>query len=79
MYKDLFASQVINMNNKDYEIKYYRYTGFNGLTTYSSEVDVGINDKIILDGHSIYSLEDKLRRVFPAALYMRMGLNGKEK
>lgn len=71
--------KVINLDDldkADYEVKYYRYTSFNGLTTYSSEIDLGINDKIILDDYSIYRLEDKLRYIFPAALYVRLGLKG---
>ncbi len=59
------------MDEKGYEIKYYKYTNFNGLTIYSSEVDFGKNDKVILDDNSIYSLENKLRLIVPAAILTR--------
>ncbi|MEK7871344.1 MAG: hypothetical protein AAB244_03100 [Nitrospirota bacterium] len=59
------------MDDKTYEIKYYKHTNFNGLTIYSSEVDFGKNDKVILDDNSIYSLENKLRHVVPAAILTR--------
>ncbi len=59
------------MDDKAYEIKYYKYTNFNGLTIYSSEVDFGKNDKVILDDNSIYSLENKLRLIVPAAILTR--------
>lgn len=59
------------MDDKAFEIKYYKYTNFNGLTIYSSEVDFGKNDKVILDDNSIYSLKNKLRLVVPAAILTR--------
>ncbi len=59
------------MDDKTYEIKYYKHTNYNGLTIYSSEVDFGKNDKVILDDNSIYSLENKLRLVVPAAILTR--------
>lgn len=59
------------MDDISYEIKYYKYTNFNGLTIYSSEVDFGKNDKVILDDNSIYSLKDKLRLVLPAVILTR--------
>lgn len=78
MYLEPFSTRVINMDNADYEIKYYRSTNFKGLTIYSSKIDLGRDDKIILDDYSIDGLEDKLRLIFPAALYIRTGLNRKE-
>lgn len=59
------------MDDKAYEIKYYKYTNFDGLTIYSSEVDFGKNDKVILDDNSIYSLENKVRLIVPAAILTR--------
>lgn len=75
---DLFATKVINLNERDFEIKYYRNTGFSGLTTYSSEIDLDINDRIILDSYNIYSLDHKLKLVLPAAIHTRIILNGEE-
>lgn len=78
MHLEPFITKVINVDNADYEIRYYKSTNFKGLTIYSSEIDLGRNDKIILDDYSIDSLEHKLRLVFPAALYIRTELNGEE-
>lgn len=74
MLKDQFISGVVHIDNKDFDIKYYRYTNFNGLTTYSTEIEIGKNDKIILDDNSIYNLKNKLRLVIPAAIFTRINL-----
>ena len=67
---------IVKMESRDaagYEIRFYQNTNFNGNTRFSSEVDIGLNDKIILDDQSMASLRYKLSLVLPAALYSRKG------
>ena len=71
MFTKLIGVKRIHINEEDYEIKYYRKTNLNGKTSFSSEVNLGRNEKIILDDHSMASLEYKVDLVLPAALYSR--------
>ncbi len=71
----LIGIKKININDSDYEIRYYRKNNFNGNTLFTSEVNIGLNDKIILDDHSMASLEYKVDLVLPAALYSRVARN----
>jgi hypothetical protein len=72
MFTKLIGVKKIHINEEDYEIKYFRKTNLNGKTSFSSEVNIGRNDKIILDDHSMARLEYKVDLVLPAALYSRM-------
>jgi hypothetical protein len=73
MFTKLIGVKRIRINEADYEIKYYRETRLNGKISFTSEVNIGLNDKIILDGHSMAGLEYKVDLVLPAALYSRIG------
>jgi len=72
MFTKLIGVKRIHINEEDYEIKYFRKTNLNGKTSFSSEVNIGRNDKIILDDHSMARLEYKVDLVLPAAIYSRM-------
>jgi len=72
MFTKLIGIKRIHINAADYEIKYYLKTNLYGKTSFTSEVNIGLNDKIILDDHSMASLEYKVDLVLPAALYSRM-------
>ena len=71
MFTKLIGIKKIHINDGDYEVRYYRNTNLNGDTLFTSEVNIGLNDKIILDDHSMAALEYKVDLVLPAALYSR--------
>jgi len=71
MFSKLIGTKKIHINDGDYEVRYYRNTNLNGETLFTSEVNIGLNDKIILDDHSMASLKYKVDLVLPAALYSR--------
>lgn len=71
MFTKLIRTKKIHINDNDYEIKYYRKMSLNGGTLFTSEVNIGRNDKIILDDHSMARLEYKVDIILPAALYSR--------
>lgn len=75
MFTKLIGIKKIHINDGDYEVRYYRNTNLNGDTLFTSEVNIGLNDKIILDDHSMASLEYKVDLVLPAALYSRTTAN----
>ena len=71
MFTKLIGIKKTNINDADYEIRYYRNTNLNGNTSFASEVNIELNDKIILDDHSMASLKYKVDLVLPAALQSR--------
>jgi hypothetical protein len=73
MFTKLIGVEKIHLNAADYEIRYHRNTNLDGKTSFTSEVEIGQNDKIILDDRSIGSLKHKVDLVLPAALYSRKG------
>ena len=75
MFTRLIEIKKIHINDGDYEVRYYRNTNLNGDTLFTSEVNIGLNDTIILDDHSMASLEYKVDLVLPAALYSRTTAN----
>lgn len=77
MFTKMIGIKKIHINDADYEIRYYRKTNLNGNTLFTSEVNIGLNDKIILDDHSMASLEYKVDLVLPAALYSRTAHNSR--
>ena len=77
MFTKLIGVKRIHINEADYEIKYFRKTNLDGKTSFTSEVNIGLNDKIILDDHSMASLEYKVDLVLPAALYSRTTANSR--
>jgi hypothetical protein len=77
MFTKLIGIKKIHINEANYEVRYYRKTNLNGRTSFTSEVNIGLNDKIILDDHSMASLEYKVDVVLPAALYSRTTSNSR--
>jgi len=73
MFTKLIEVEKRHLNSANYEIRYFRNTKFNGETSFTSEVDIGLNDKIILDDSSMAHLKYKLDLVLPAALHSRRG------
>lgn len=60
------------MNDADYEVKYYRNTKIGGMVSYSLEVGLSDDDKLVIDDPSFGRLRHKLDEILPAALYTRM-------
>ena len=77
MFTKLIGIKKIHINEANYEVRYYRKTNLNGKTSFTSEVNIGLNDKIILDDYSMASLEYKVGVVLPAALYSRTAANAR--
>jgi hypothetical protein len=74
MFTKLIEVEKRHLNSANYEIRYFRNTKLNGETSFTSEVDIGLHDKIILDGRSMAHLKYKLDLVLPVALHSRRGV-----
>jgi hypothetical protein len=73
MFTRLIKVEKIHLNTADYEIKYFQNTNLEGNNTFTSEVNIGLNEKIILDDHSMASLKYKVNLIVPVALQSRSG------
>lgn len=71
MITKLIGIEKTNINGADYEIRYYRNTGLKGSPSFSSEVNIGPSDKVILDDRSMARLKYKVDLVLPASIYNR--------
>jgi hypothetical protein len=60
MFSKLIGTKKIHINDGDYEIRYYRNTNLTGDTLFTSEVNIGLNETIILNDYSMASLEYKV-------------------
>ena len=70
MHKEQFATEEINLDNKDYEIQYYRNNIGNHMI-YTSEVILDSDDKIIVDEYSFWVLKHKINLILPVSLFLR--------
>jgi hypothetical protein len=71
MFTKIIGVKKTSIDGADYEIRYYQNTNLNGNTSFASEVNVGLHDKIILDDRSMASLKYKVDLVLPAVLHSR--------
>jgi hypothetical protein len=71
MLTKLIKLEKINIDGSDYEIRYFRNINSNGNTSFTSEVAIGLKDKIILDDDSIGSLKHKVNLILPVSLWSR--------
>jgi hypothetical protein len=71
MFTKLIEVEKRHLNFANYEIRYFRNTKLSGETSFTSEVDIGRNEKIILDDRSMAHLKYKLDLVLPIALQSR--------
>lgn len=79
MFTRLIKVEKINVDGVDYEIRYFQNTKLNGKLSFASEVNVGPDDKVILDDHSMASLKYKVNLILPVSLQSRGGMAKAEK
>ena len=71
MFTKLIEVEKRHLNSTNYEVRYFQNTNVNGETSFTSEVDIGLDDKIILDDRTMASLKYKVDLVLSGALYSR--------
>jgi len=76
MFTKLIEVEKIHLNAADFEIRYFLNTNVNGGTSFASEVEIGQDDKIILDDRTMARLKYKVNLVLPVVLYSRGGRKG---
>jgi hypothetical protein len=68
----LVKTVELQIGTETYSVKYFENRTLRGTLRYSSELLLGPDDRIILDGNSLTALESKVARLVPATIYSRM-------
>ena len=68
----LIKTDAIEMDGRVYTIKYFELMTRQGEQRYCSELVLGPDDRIIIDGSSLGLLEWRVARLMPASLHSRM-------
>ena len=71
MFKKLLEIANIEFDNRDYEVKYFENLNLQGHRSYSSEISLNSNDKVIIDALNLENLHSKVTLLIPVALYSR--------
>jgi hypothetical protein len=67
----LVKTDELQIGGQAYSVKYFENKTQRGTLRYSSELLLGPDDHIILDGNSLPDLEAKVARVVAATIYSR--------
>ena len=68
----LVKTDELKIGGQAYSLKYFENETTRGTLRYSSELALGPDDLIILDGNSVSDLESKVARLVPATIYSRL-------
>jgi hypothetical protein len=72
MVRTLVATAEVEIDGRCYSMRYYEQQTMRGVRRYSCEVLLGGDDRVIVDGDSMTSLESKVMRLAPATIYSRL-------
>lgn len=76
MFRKLVQTTEIEIDGRNYALRYYEQKTLRGMRRYSCEVLLGAADRIIVDDDSMPSLESKVARLAPATVYSRLLAGG---
>ena len=68
----LVKTDELHIGGQVYSVKYFENQTTRGTLRYSSELLLGPEDRIILDGNSVTDLESKVARLVAATIYSRL-------
>ena len=72
MFRKLIKTAGVAIAEQTYPVRYYEAQTLRGTRRYSSEVILGPDDRVILDGDSVNALEAKITNLIAASVYSRM-------
>ena len=76
MVRILVKTGTLVVENRTYQVRYFRLSTARGVQRFSAEILLGPRDHIILDDDSMVNLEAKATRLVPATLYSRVLAGG---
>ena len=72
MFRKLVKTAQIEVNGRNYALRYFEQRTGRGARRYSCEVLLGGSDRIIIDDDTMMSLEARVERLAPATVYSRV-------
>lgn len=72
MFLKLVKASTIEVNGRDYPLRYFEQRTGRGARRYSCEVLLGGSDRIIIDDDTMPSLESRVATLAPATVYSRL-------
>jgi hypothetical protein len=70
--RTLVAIADVEIDGRTYALQYYVQQTIRGGRRYSCEVQLGIDDRVIVDDDSMMGLESKVMRLAPATVESRL-------
>ena len=72
MIRTLVKTDVVEVGERVLSIRYFADRTARGLPRYSAEIELGADDRVILDDDSLARLEARAARLAPATCYSRL-------
>lgn len=72
MGRTLVAIADVEIDGRTYALQYYVQQTIRGGRRYSCEVQLGVDDRVIVDDDSMMGLESKVMRLAPATVESRL-------
>jgi len=72
MFRKLVKTGEIEIDGRNYVLRYFEQRTVRGARRYSCEILITAADRIIVDDDSLTGLESKVARVAPATIYSRL-------
>ena len=72
MGRTLVAVADVEIDGRTYALQYYVQQTIRGGRRYSCEVQLGVDDRVIVDDDSMMGLESKVMRLAPATVESRL-------
>ncbi|HEY7792103.1 MAG TPA: hypothetical protein VIC33_16440 [Vicinamibacterales bacterium] len=72
MFRRLVKTEDVDVEGRQYQVRYYAARTIHGGRRYSAEVILGPADRVIVDDSSMSNLEARIAHLVPATVYCRM-------
>ena len=75
MFRRLVKTENVDVEGRQYQVRYYAARTMHGGRRYSAEIMLGPGDRVIVDDSSLSNLEARLAHLVPATVYCRLLAN----
>lgn len=75
MFRRLVKTENVDVEGREYQVRYYAARTMHGGRRYSAEIILGPGDRVIVDDSSLNNLEARLAHLVPATVYCRLLAN----
>ena len=75
MFRRLVKTESVDVEGREYQVRYYAARTMHGGRRYSAEIILGPGDRVIVDDSSLNNLEARVAHLVPATVYCRLLAN----